>query len=146
MVVLSTLLTVLATSCIKIIECWADYIPHFALYLPGFFQNCPSISYFPLTIFSRSDNVLSVSIRLCLKYDVIQKLVNHNGNKNRVAKKLGISKRQVDCLIIKNKEKGKSGFVHGNREHVPPKTLDKPISENIILFFMNKYNDFILSF
>ena len=77
-----------------------------------------------------------------LKYETIKELVDHKGNKNRAAKKLGISRRQVDRLIIKYKEKGKSGFVHGNRGHVPPKTLDKSISENIILLYKNKYYDF----
>ena len=51
------------------------------------------------------------------KYEVIKELVDHNGNKNRASKKLGISRRQVDRLIIKYKEKGKAGFVHGNRNH-----------------------------
>ena len=50
-----------------------------------------------------------------IKYETIKELVDHNGNKNRVAKKLNISKRQVDRLIIKYMEKGKAGFVHGNR-------------------------------
>ena len=76
------------------------------------------------------------------KYEAIKDLVDHNGNKNRVAKKLGISRRQVDRLIIIYKEKGKSGFIHGNRGHVPPKTIDKSISENIILLYKNKYYDF----
>ena len=40
------------------------------------------------------------------KYEVIKELVDHNGNKNRASKKLGISKRQVNRLIIKYKEKG----------------------------------------
>lgn len=76
------------------------------------------------------------------KYEVIKELVDHNGNKNRVSKKLGISRRQVDRLIIKYKENGKSGFVHGNRGHIPSKALDKSISENIILLYKNKYYDF----
>ena len=76
------------------------------------------------------------------KYDVIKELVDHNGNKNRAAKKLNISRRQVDRLIIKYKEKGKSGFVHGNRGRVPSKTLDKSISEDIILLYKTKYQDF----
>ena len=46
------------------------------------------------------------------KYEVIKELVDHNGNKNRAAKKLGISRSQIDRLIIKYKEKGKAGFVH----------------------------------
>ena len=50
------------------------------------------------------------------KYKVIKELVDHNGNKNRASKKLGISRRQVDRLIIKYKEKGNAGFVHVNRK------------------------------
>ena len=73
------------------------------------------------------------------KYDVIKELVDHNGNKNRASKKLGISRRQIDRLSIKYKEKGKSGFIHGNRGHVPSKALDKSISEDIILLYRNKY-------
>lgn len=76
------------------------------------------------------------------KYDVIKELVDHNGNKNRAAKKLGISRRQVDRLIIKYKEKGKSGFIHGNRNKKPVNTLDKSISEDIILLYKTKYYDF----
>lgn len=76
------------------------------------------------------------------KYEVIKELVDHNGNKNRAAKKLGISRRQIDRLIIKYKEKGKSGFVHGNRGRVPSTVLDKSISEDIILLYKTKYQDF----
>ena len=43
------------------------------------------------------------------KYDVIKELVDHNGNKNRASEKLGISKRQINRLIIIYKEKGKAG-------------------------------------
>ena len=75
------------------------------------------------------------------KYNVIKELVDHNGNKNRAAKKLGISRRQIDRLIIKYKEKGKSAFVHGNRNRKPVSTLDKSISEDIILLYKNKYQD-----
>ena len=76
------------------------------------------------------------------KYEVIKELVDHNGNKNRAAKKLNISRRQINRLVNKYKEKGKSGFVHGNRGHVPSKTLDKSISEDIILLYKTKYQDF----
>ena len=73
------------------------------------------------------------------KYEVIKELVDHKGNKNRACKELDISRRQIDRLIIKYKEGGKSAFVHGNRGHVPSKTLDKSISEDIILLYNNKY-------
>ena len=75
------------------------------------------------------------------KYEVIKELVDHNGNKNRAAKKLGISRRQIDRLIIKYKEKGKAGFVHGNRTRKPVNALDKSISEDIILLYKGKYQD-----
>ena len=67
------------------------------------------------------------------KYEVIKELVDHNGNKHRASKKLNLSIRQINRLIIIYKEKGKSGFIHGNRSKKPATTLDKSISENIIL-------------
>ena len=75
------------------------------------------------------------------KYDVIKELVDHNGNKNRAAMKLGITRRQVDRLIVKYKKNGKSAFVHGNRGHAPTKALDKSIHDDIILLYMHKYQD-----
>lgn len=74
-----------------------------------------------------------------LKYKTIKELVDHNGNKKRAALKLGITERQVNRLIIKYKENGKSSFVHGNRGRIPSKTLDKSVSEDIILLYRNKY-------
>ena len=76
-----------------------------------------------------------------MKYEVIKELVDHNGNKNRASEKLGISVRQINRLIMKYKEKGKSAFVHGNRSRKPVSTLDKSISEDIILLYKNKYQD-----
>ena len=76
-----------------------------------------------------------------IKYETIKELVDHNGNKNRASKKLGISVRQVNRLILQYKEKGKSAFVHGNRSRKPIRTLDKSISEDIILLYKSKYQD-----
>lgn len=76
------------------------------------------------------------------KYEIIKELVDHNGNKNRAKEKLGLTIRQVNRLIIIYKEKGKSGFVHGNRSKKPAKCLDKTISDNIILLYRNKYQGF----
>lgn len=73
------------------------------------------------------------------KYEVIKELVDHKSNKNRACKKLNLSRRQIDRLIIIYKEKGKSGFVHGNRLRKPVNTLDKSISEDIILLYKTKY-------
>ena len=79
------------------------------------------------------------------KYEVIKELVDHNGSKNRASKKLGISRRQIDRLIIIYKEKGKAGFVHGNRTRKPINALNKSISEDIILLYRNKYQDWNFS-
>jgi transposase len=76
------------------------------------------------------------------KYETIKELVDHGGNKNKVALKLNISRRQVDRLIIIYKEKGKSSFIHGNRGKYPTKTLDKSISEDIVLLYTTKYQEF----
>lgn len=76
------------------------------------------------------------------KYSKIKELVDHNGNKKRVALELGLTVRQINRLIIIYKEKGKSGFVHGNRSKKPAKTIDKSISDNIILLYRNKYQGF----
>ena len=76
------------------------------------------------------------------KYEIIKELVDHNGNKNRAKEKLGLSIRQVNRLINTYKEKGKPGFVHGNRSKKPAKTIDKTISDNIILLYRNKYQGF----
>ena len=67
------------------------------------------------------------------KYLIIKNLVDNNGNKNTTAIKHNLSRRQIDRLII-YKEKGKSGFVHGNLGHIPPKALDKSILEPIITY------------
>lgn len=75
------------------------------------------------------------------KYEIIKNYVEHGGNKNKIALKLSITRRQVDRLIIKYKKNGKSAFVHGNRGQAPAKALDKSIHEDIILLYRNKYQD-----
>ena len=72
-------------------------------------------------------------------YKTIKNYVEHGGNKNRIAMKLGKSRRQIDRLIVKYKKNGKYAFIHGNRGRVPAKALDNSIRENIILLYANKY-------
>lgn len=45
------------------------------------------------------------------KYEVIKELVDHNGNTNHAALKLGLSVRQINRLI-KNIEKGNLDLIH----------------------------------
>ncbi len=58
----------------------------------------------------RCDVMKKVNLRMneLKKYEVIKELVDHNGNKKRAANKLGLTVRQINRLIIKYKEKGKS--------------------------------------
>lgn len=75
------------------------------------------------------------------KYEVIKKLVDHNGNKNLASKKLGISRRQIDCFIITDK----SAFVPAidQKTYVKNKYLKKIYSSNdsfIEIKFFSKTN------
>ncbi len=44
------------------------------------------------------------------KYEIIKKLAETDGNKDRAALTLGLSKRQVKRLIVTYKEQGKGTF------------------------------------
>ena len=54
------------------------------------------------------------------KYEIIKKLIETNGNKERARIKLGLkSIRQVNRLIAGYKDFGKEFFVHGNKGRKP---------------------------
>lgn len=42
------------------------------------------------------------------KHKIIKEIVDYNDNKNRTSKKINVYGKQIDRLIIKYKEKGKS--------------------------------------
>lgn len=73
------------------------------------------------------------------KYEVIKKLVDSQGNKDRAAITLGITRRQVDRLIIAYKEKGKAAFVHGNRGRKPAITIPDEIRNAVVDLYRTKY-------
>lgn len=75
------------------------------------------------------------------KYEVIKKLVDENGNKNRAAMTLNITKRQVNRLINAYKEKGKTAFIHGNQGRKPATTIPDDTRMRIIDLYQNKYYD-----
>ena len=62
------------------------------------------------TISHRGDEMRKVNLRMkeANKYEIIKELVDHGGNKKRVAHKLDLTVRQVNRLIKIYKEKGKS--------------------------------------
>lgn len=73
------------------------------------------------------------------KYEVIKKLVDTNGNKDRAALTLGISKRQVNRLIVAYRERGKAAFMHGNRGRKPAVTIPDEVRKNVVDLYRTKY-------
>lgn len=73
------------------------------------------------------------------KYEVIKKLVDTQGNKDRAAIALGITRRQVDRLIIAYKEKGKAAFVHGNRGRRPAIATPEDVRRAVVDLYRTKY-------
>lgn len=75
------------------------------------------------------------------KYEVIKELVEKKGNKKRAAKKLHCSVRQINRLIKVYNEKGKAGFIHGNRDRKPACTFEDDTKLNVIDLYRTKYSD-----
>lgn len=76
-----------------------------------------------------------------IKYTVIKKLVETNGNKKRAAIKLNCSVRTINRLILKYKNEGKLGFVHGNRNRTPSKAFPLDVKNKIISLYMDQFTD-----
>ena len=87
------------------------------------------------------DNIRKVDLRMeeQQKYELIKKLVDTNGNKDRAALTLGISKRQVNRLIAAYKEKGKAAFIHGNRGRKPAITISDDVRDTVVNLYRTKY-------
>lgn len=75
------------------------------------------------------------------KYDVIKKLVEEHGNKDRAAITLGITRRQIDRLILAYRESGKKAFVHGNRGRKSAKAIPEKTKKDILDLYTLKYMD-----
>lgn len=75
------------------------------------------------------------------KYEIIKKLVETNGNKKRAAIQLNCSVRTINRLILKYKNEGKVGFVHGNRGKIPSKAIPLDIKNKIIKLYIDDYFD-----
>ncbi|HEL0624364.1 TPA: helix-turn-helix domain-containing protein, partial [Streptococcus equi subsp. zooepidemicus] len=66
------------------------------------------------------------------KYLVIKAVCEGKKQKNRACVELGLSKRQVNRLILAYREKGKSAFVHGNRSKRPTHAMSLETKRRII--------------
>ena len=85
---------------------------------------------------------VELSLKEKQKYEIIKKLVETNGNKERARIKLGLkSIRQVNRLIAGYKEYGKEFFVHGNRGRKPKHALTDEFKDEIETLYTSKYFD-----
>jgi hypothetical protein len=67
------------------------------------------------------------------KYMMIKDFVEKGlKNKDRLCVSLNLSLRQVNRLIERYKEKGKAGFVHGNREKKPAHTYSDDFKQELL--------------
>lgn len=85
---------------------------------------------------------VELSLKEKQKYEIIKKLIETNGNKERARIKLGLkSIRQIDRLIAGYKEYGKEFFVHGNRGRQPKHALSNAVKDEIETLYISKYFD-----
>ncbi|HOS54549.1 MAG TPA: helix-turn-helix domain-containing protein [Spirochaetota bacterium] len=76
-----------------------------------------------------------------MKYEIIKKLVDANGNKKRAQKKLKCSRRHINRLIANYKKHGKAAFSHGNKGKTPVHAIAEERKNEICLLYENKYYD-----
>ena len=85
---------------------------------------------------------LELTLKENQKYQIIKKLVETNGNKERARIILGLkSIRQINRLIAGYKEYGKEFFIHGNRERKPKHALTDEFKNEIENLYTSKYFD-----
>lgn len=75
------------------------------------------------------------------KYEVIKKLVETNGNKNRAAVELSCTRRTIDRLIQAYRKDGKAAFVHGNKGRAPAHTIPDALKQQVCHLYTTKYVD-----
>ena len=85
---------------------------------------------------------VELSLKEQEKYQIIKKLVENNGNKERARIQLGLkSIRQINRLIAGYKEYGKEFFVHGNKGRKPKHALTNEFKDEIETLYTSKYFD-----
>lgn len=85
---------------------------------------------------------VELSLKEKEKYEIIKKLVETNGNKERARIKLKLkSIRQINRLIAGYKEFGKEFFIHGNRGRKPKHALTDEFKDEIETLYTSKYFD-----
>lgn len=76
------------------------------------------------------------------KYEIIKKWSNGLITFKVAQLKLGYSEQHMYRLKKNLKEKGKEGFIHGNRGRKPKITIDQSLSNNIVHYYKTEYQGF----
>lgn len=96
-------------------------------------------------IYFRQEGLIIRKVELTVneqkKYEVIKKLVDEGGNKDRAALKLGVTRRHINRMIRGYKEQGKAYFCHGNRGRKPSNTIPEETRKLIVALYQTKYYD-----
>ena len=77
-----------------------------------------------------------------LKYMTIKNVVSGRTTKKRAEAILGLTRRQIDRLVIKYNLSGKEGFVHGNKKRTNTRKTKEDIENKNIELYKNEYFDF----
>lgn len=75
------------------------------------------------------------------KYNIIKKLVESNGKKQRAAVQINCTVRHINRMIKGYKKHGKAFFIHGNRGRKPVHALDDSTKHTIVDLYRTKYKD-----
>ncbi len=76
------------------------------------------------------------------KYEIIKKWNDGIINFKKAKMKLHYSEQHMYRLKKLLNEKGKDGFIHGNRGRKPKITIDQSLSNNIVLYYKTEYQGF----
>ena len=71
------------------------------------------------------------------KYEVIKKVVDGTMKKATAEVKLGLSRRQIDRLIVSYKKYGKEAFIHKRRGRASESAVDDETKEKIVALYLN---------
>ena len=76
------------------------------------------------------------------KYKIIKKLVESNGNKQRAAIKLGVTKRHINRLIINYKNEGKNAFSHKGKGRKAVNAFSGQLKTDVVQLYLSQYEGF----
>ena len=73
------------------------------------------------------------------KYDVIKKVIDGTMTRKEASINLNLSLKQIDRLKLVYKNKGKEGFIHGNRGKSNPNRKDDELIKTLIDLYLEKH-------